>query len=80
MQPLFFFPPSLQALGRCKNCVYVVERIKQGYHYLLPNICEEILAKTQNNEEYATVSGGRKEARRGKRARTCKMEGSAPLP
>ena len=43
------------ALGRCKNCVYVMERIKQGYHYLLPNICEEVMAKTKSDDEYATV-------------------------
>ena len=47
--------PAQTELGRCKNCVHVIERIKQGYHYLLPNICEEILVHTQLNEEYATV-------------------------
>ena len=32
-----------------------MERIKQGYHYLLPNICEEVMAKTSSDDEYATV-------------------------
>ena len=27
------------------NCVYVLERIKQGYQYLLPSICVEIFSK-----------------------------------
>lgn len=48
-------PGPKKSIGRCKNCVYVLERIKQGYHYLLPNICEEIMAKTGDNDEYATV-------------------------
>ena len=31
--------------GKCMNCVYVLERIKQGYQYLLPSICVEIFSK-----------------------------------
>ena len=31
--------------GPCMNCVYVLERIKQGYQYLLPSICVEIFSK-----------------------------------
>ena len=30
------------AMDNCQNCVYVLERIKQGYQYLLPSICVEI--------------------------------------
>jgi len=33
------------AFGTCMNCVYVLERIKQGYQYLLPSICVEIFSK-----------------------------------
>lgn len=29
-------------VGPCKTCVYVIERIKQGYQYLLPSICMEL--------------------------------------
>lgn len=29
-------------LGSCKTCVYVLERIKQGYQYQLPAICTEV--------------------------------------
>ena len=30
------------ALGTCKVCTYVLERIKQGYEYVLPSICIEV--------------------------------------
>eukprot|EP00942_MAST-04A_sp_MAST-4A-sp1_P009828 g9828.t1 len=33
------------AMDNCQNCVYVLERIKQGYQYLLPSICVEIFSK-----------------------------------
>ena len=33
------------AMNNCQNCVYVLERIKQGYQYLLPSICVEIYSK-----------------------------------
>ena len=29
-------------MDRCEICVYVLERIKQGYAYLLPSICLEV--------------------------------------
>ena len=32
-------------MDNCQNCVYVLERIKQGYQYLLPSICVEIFSK-----------------------------------
>ena len=32
-------------MDTCQNCVYVLERIKQGYQYLLPSICVEIFSK-----------------------------------
>ena len=32
-------------MDSCQNCVYVLERIKQGYQYLLPSICVEIFSK-----------------------------------
>eukprot|EP00499_Haloplacidia_sp_CaronLabIsolate_P009427 CAMPEP_0196770792 /NCGR_PEP_ID=MMETSP1104-20130614/1339_1 /TAXON_ID=33652 /ORGANISM="Cafeteria sp., Strain Caron Lab Isolate" /LENGTH=349 /DNA_ID=CAMNT_0042140907 /DNA_START=1 /DNA_END=1050 /DNA_ORIENTATION=+ len=40
------------SLGQCKNCIYVMERIKQGYQYMLPSICVEVFHKTQSQEEY----------------------------
>ena len=36
---------AVGALNKCQNCVYVLERIKQGYQYLLPSICVEIYSK-----------------------------------
>lgn len=47
------------ALEKCGNCIYVLERIKQGYQYLLPSICVEIYSKTQSQDEYATVRATR---------------------
>ena len=32
-------------MDRCQICVYVLERIKQGYQYLLPSICLEVYSK-----------------------------------
>lgn len=45
-----------EAFNTCKNCVYVLERIKQGYQYLLPSICVEIYSKATDSPEtqYAT--------------------------
>ena len=31
-----------QALDTCTTCVYVLERIKMGYQYMLPSICVEL--------------------------------------
>jgi hypothetical protein len=45
---------SESSMGPCKNCVYVLERIKQGYQYLLPSICVEIYSKESSSEEYST--------------------------
>jgi hypothetical protein len=39
-------------LGPCKTCIYVLERIKQGYEYLLPSICVEIHANNQQAEDF----------------------------
>ena len=36
---------AVGAMNNCQNCVYVLERIKQGYQYLLPSICVEIFSK-----------------------------------
>ena len=44
-----------EEMNRCQNCVYVLERIKDGFTHLLPNICEEVLEKTDSQESYATV-------------------------
>lgn len=39
--------------------VQVVERLKQGYQYMLPSICVEIFSKTNSDQkEYTTVRGG----------------------
>jgi hypothetical protein len=38
-------------LGKCRTCVYVLERIKQGYQYLLPSICVEIFSKTGSSAD-----------------------------
>lgn len=41
------------AMNNCENCVYVLERIKQGYQYLLPSICVEIFSKENAQGPYA---------------------------
>ena len=41
-------------MDTCQNCVYVLERIKQGYQYLLPSICVEIYSKENKQEPYGT--------------------------
>jgi len=40
------------AMNNCENCVYVLERIKQGYQYLLPSICVEIYSKENKEQPY----------------------------
>jgi len=40
------------SLGPCKDCIYVVERLKHGYQYMLPAVCVEIFSKTKSQEEY----------------------------
>lgn len=42
-------------LTTCKNCIYVIERIKQGYQNLLPSICVEIFTKTEGSQADYTV-------------------------
>ncbi len=32
----------MTALDKCTTCVYVLERIKMGYQYMLPSICTEL--------------------------------------
>lgn len=41
------------AMNNCENCVYVLERIKQGYQYLLPSICVEIFSKENSDDAFA---------------------------
>lgn len=35
----------------CKICIYVIERIKEGYQNLLPSICVEVFYKTASDPE-----------------------------
>ena len=43
---------SVGKMNHCENCVYVLERIKQGYQYLLPSICVEIYSKENDQATY----------------------------
>jgi hypothetical protein len=45
---------QVTAMNNCENCVYVLERIKQGYQYLLPSICVEIYSKENKQAPYGT--------------------------
>lgn len=42
---------GVKGMGGCKTCVYVLERIKQGYQYLLPAICVEVFSKETSAAE-----------------------------
>ena len=37
-------------MDRCQICTYVLERIKEGYQYLLPSICLEVYSKQNTGE------------------------------
>ena len=41
-------------LGRCKVCIYVIERIKTGYPYKLPGICTEMWNLVKNPVDFAS--------------------------
>ena len=43
---------QVKGMNNCENCVYVLERIKQGYQYLLPSICVEIYSKENSQTPY----------------------------
>jgi hypothetical protein len=43
---------KMMKMNNCENCVYVLERIKQGYQYLLPSICVEIYSKENDQKPY----------------------------
>ena len=38
----------------CTICVYVLERIKQGYQFLLPSICIEVYTKAASSPSDAS--------------------------
>ena len=40
-----------KGMDECQVCVYVLERIKQGYQFLLPAICVELFSKEKNAKD-----------------------------
>jgi len=51
---------SAAPLGKCKVCTYVLERIKQGYEYVLPSICVEVYkgGMTSSSSTTTTTTSG----------------------
>eukprot|EP00939_MAST-03C_sp_MAST-3C-sp1_P001718 g1718.t1 len=39
-------------IDRCQSCLYVMEKIKMGYQYLLPSVCVELYSTSENKDAF----------------------------
>ena len=46
-----------QKMDTCQVCVYTLERIKQGYQFLLPAICVELFSKEKSGKDGESTFG-----------------------
>lgn len=42
-----------QELSQCTSCIYVLERIKMGFQFMLPSICVELFSLSSNALTYS---------------------------